>query len=267
MQLIISEDDEFYIKAANMVCERLNAFKPSAKKPFYVLGLPTGGTPLPLYQELVRRYKAGNVSFKNVVTFNMDEYIGLDFNHPQSYHYYMQKNFFENIDILPENTHLLNGMMESDEDIALECLNYEKSIVAHGGIDLFIGGVGEDGHIAFNEPGSSLKSRTRVKTLTNKTVEVNKRFFNNDATQVPTKVLTVGVGTILDAREILILVRGESKARALHYAVEQGVNHLWTISALQLHEKANILCDESSTLELRVKTYRYFKALTETLGL
>ena len=145
------------------------------------------------------------------------------------------------------------------KDLEAECASYEKKIADFGGIDLFLGGVGVDGHIAFNEPGSSLVSRTRVKNLTYETVLVNSRFFDNDISQVPTTALTVGVGTICDAREVVILITGHNKARALHHAVEGSVNQMWTVSALQLHAKAVIVCDDDATDELKVGTYKYFQ--------
>jgi len=223
-----------------------------------VLGLPTGSSPLGVYKALIRKNKAGEVSFSNVITFNMDEYLGLPAAHPQSYHTFMWDNFFSHIDIKPENVHILDGEAKDPE---AECLKYEKQIEVAGGIDLFLGGVGNDGHIAFNEPGSSLHSRTRIKTLTKDTIITNSRFFNNNPEEVPQKALTVGVGTIMDAREVLILVSGINKARALMQAVEGSVNHLWTISVLQLHPKGIIVCDEDATVELKVGTYKYFKEI------
>ncbi len=170
----------------------------------------------------------------------------------------MWDNFFTHIDILSENVNILNGnALDLDE----ECKNYEEKIQSLGGIKLFLGGIGADGHIAFNEPGSSLQSRTRIKTLTNDTLIANSRFFDNDVNQVPKRALTVGVGTIMDSAEVLIMVNGHSKARALYQAVEGSVNHLWTISALQLHRKGIIVCDEPATDELKVGTYRYFKEI------
>ena len=241
--------------AARHIVNRINAFKPTADRPF-VLGLPTGGTPLTAYKALVEMHKAGQVSFKHVVTFNMDEYVGLPEDHPESYHTFMWKNFFNHIDIKKENVHILNG---NAEDLEAECANYEKQIAEIGGIDLFMGGIGPDGHIAFNEPGSSLSSRTRQKTLTTDTIIANSRFFDNDVNKVPKTALTVGVGTVLSAREVMIIVNGHNKARALYHAVEGPVMQMWTISALQMHEKGIIVCDDAATEELKVGTYRYFK--------
>ncbi len=227
----------------------------NSSKPF-VLGLPTGSTPLSMYKKLIELNKLGKVSFKNVVTFNMDEYIGLPREHPASYHTYMFKNFFNHIDIPPQNINILNGMAP---DLEEECKRYEQRIEEYGGIDLFVGGVGEDGHIAFNEPGSSLSSRTRIKELTYDTRLANARFFGGDVEKVPKSALTVGVGTILSSKEVLIMASGYRKAVAVYHAVEEGVNHLWTVSALQLHEHATLVCDDEATMELKVKTVMYFK--------
>ncbi|MCC3702311.1 glucosamine-6-phosphate deaminase [Rouxiella badensis] len=243
--------------AARHIVQRINAFNPTAERPF-VLGLPTGGTPMEAYKHLVAMHKAGQVSFQNVVTFNMDEYVGLPQEHPESYHTFMYKNFFDHVDIKKENINLLNG---NAPDVDEECRQYEAKIKSYGKINLFMGGVGNDGHIAFNEPASSLASRTRIKTLTHDTRIANSRFFDNDVSQVPKYALTVGVGTLLDAEEVMILVTGHAKAQALEAAVEGNINHMWTISCLQLHAKAVVVCDEPSTMELKVKTVKYFREL------
>jgi glucosamine-6-phosphate deaminase len=201
-------------------------------------------------------HKAGKVSFTNVITFNMDEYIGIPDDHPESYHSFMWNNFFKHIDIAKENVNILNG---NAKDLDKECSEYEAKIKRIGGIQLFLGGIGPDGHIAFNEPGSSLSSRTRVKTLTYDTILANARFFDNDITKVPKTALTVGVATVLDAKEVLIIINGYKKARALANVVEGGVNHMWTVSALQLHPHGVIVCDDEATLELKVGTVKYFK--------
>ena len=256
MRVIIRNNyDECSKWAANHIAGRINAANPTADKPF-VIGLPTGSTPLGTYKELINLYKAGKVSFENVVTFNMDEYVGLDENHPQSYHYFMWENFFKHINIKKENVNILDGMAK---DLQAECDAYEKKIASYGGIKLFLGGVGCDGHIAFNEPGSSLSSRTRVKTLTQDTVIVNSRFFDNDINQVPKTALTVGVGTVCDAEEVMILITGHNKAVALKHAIEEGISQMWTVSSLQMHKKAVIVCDDDSTDELKVGTVKYFK--------
>lgn len=188
----------------------------------------------------------------------MDEYVGLPQNHPESYHTFMFRELFAHIDIPPSQVHILDG---NAPDLIAECARYEASIKAVGGIELLLGGIGEDGHIAFNEPGSSLVSRTRIKTLAYDTILANARFFGNDISAVPRMALTVGVGTVLDAREVVVVVTGQRKALALSKAIEEGVNHLWTLSALQQHPWALIVVDEDATLELHVKTVKYFKSI------
>lgn len=241
--------------AAEHVAERINAKAAVSSKPF-VLGLPTGSTPLGMYAELIKLNKAGKVSFANVITFNMDEYVGLPEEHPESYHPFMWNNFFSHIDIKRENVNILNG---NAADLQAECDDYERRIAEAGGIDLFIGGVGEDGHLAFNEPFSSLDSRTRVKTLTEDTIIVNSRFFGGDVTKVPKLALTVGVGTVCSANEVMVLALGHKKARAVQQCVEGALSHAWTITALQTHPKGVLVCDEPAVGELKVNTYRYFK--------
>ena len=259
--LILKDSKSIGEWAAAYIVEKIKNFIPTTEKPYFVLGLPTGSSPLAMYKELVKLYKDGVVSFKNVVTFNMDEYVGLPKEHPESYWSFMHKNFFDLVDVPAENINILNGNPGDKSEAALkeECKKYEERMSSYGGIDLFIGGVGIDGHLAFNEPGSSLNSRTRDKELTMDTRIANSRFFDNDISKVPELALTVGVGTVLDAKEVLIMVNGHSKARALWHAIEGGVNHMWTISALQLHSKGIVVCDEDSTFELKVGTYKYFK--------
>lgn len=256
MRVIIQPDYALVSKwAANYVAKKINEFAPAESKPF-VLGLPTGSSPLGMYKELIKLFEAKKVSFKNVVTFNMDEYVKIPQDHPESYYSFMWNNFFSHIDISKENVNILNG---NAEDLADECENYEKKMKQVGGIELFVGGIGPDGHIAFNEPGSSLTSRTRIKTLTQDTIIANSRFFDNDVNKVPKTALTVGVGTVMDAREVMIIVNGHNKARALWHAIEGAVNHLWTISTLQLHPKGIIICDEAAADELKHGTVKYFK--------
>jgi glucosamine-6-phosphate deaminase len=256
MRVIIEPDyNEMSRWAAEYVAKRINEAEPTADKPF-VLGCPTGSSPLGLYNALIQMNKAVKVSFKHVVTFNMDEYVGLPESHPESYHSFMWNNFFSHIDINPKNVHILNG---NAPDLVAECDAYEKAIEKAGGIDLFLGGIGPDGHIAFNEPFSSLGSKTRIKTLATDTLHANCRFFDNDITKVPKQALTVGVGTVLAAREVMIVCSGHNKARALKHAIEQPISHVWTISAIQLHRHAIIVCDEDACAELKVATYKYFK--------
>lgn len=256
MRLVIEPNyDSLSRWAGNYVAAQINAANPTAEHPF-VLGCPTGSSPIGMYRRLIELYKEGKVSFRNVVTFNMDEYVGLPVDHPESYHSFMWNNFFSHIDIPVENVNILDG---NAADLEAECARFEAKIKQYGGIDLFMGGVGPDGHIAFNEPGSSLTSRTRVKTLTQDTIIANSRFFEGNVDLVPKTALTVGVGTVMDARSVMLMVNGHNKARALHHGVEGGISQQWTISALQMHPKAIIVCDEDACAELMVGTYRYFK--------
>ncbi|HAE22474.1 MAG TPA: glucosamine-6-phosphate deaminase [Spirochaetaceae bacterium] len=256
MRLIIRKDyDAVSDWAANYVARRVIGADAGRN---FTLGLPTGSSPLGMYSRLAALHKAGKLSFSRVSSFNMDEYVDLPEDHPQSYHSFMRERLFSHVDIKPENVHIPDG---NAPDPVLACENYERAIEAAGGIDLFVGGVGTDGHIAFNEPGSSLNSRTRVKTLTMDTKLANSRFFGGDPAAVPPTALTVGVGTIMAAREVLIIVSGRNKARALRHAIEEGVNHLWTFSCLQLHPRGLVVCDEDATEELRVGTVRYFNEI------
>lgn len=256
MRIIIEPNAEAMSKwAATYIVNKINKFQPASGKPF-VLGLPTGSTPIGTYKYLVQFHKQGKVSFKNVVTFNMDEYIGLPITHSESYYYFMHHHLFDHIDCPKENINILNG---NAHDLEKECVRYEEKIKGIGGIHLFMGGIGPDGHIAFNEPGSSLSSRTRVKTLTYDTIKANSRFFDNDLNKVPKTALTVGVATVMDSEEVMILINGYGKARALKQCVEEGVNHFWTVSMLQLHRHGIIVCDDDATMELKVGTVNYFK--------
>lgn len=264
MRILIYDNYQSLSKwVAHYIARKINQANPTPEKP-YVLGLPTGSSPIGTYEELVALYNDGKVSFQNVVTFNMDEYVDISEDHPQSYHYFMWNHLFSHIDIPKENVNILNG---NAKDLEKECFLFEEKIKSYGGIDFFLGGIGADGHIAFNEPGSSLSSRTRIKTLTYDTRVANARFFENEVNKVPKTALTVGVGTVMDASEVMIIVSGYSKARALKMAVEEGVNHMWTVSMLQLHPHGIIVCDEESTLELRVGTVKYFKDIeSQTLS-
>jgi glucosamine-6-phosphate deaminase len=258
MRLVIQPDYDHLAKwTAAYIARRIELFNPTAEKPF-VLGLPTGSSPLGVYRELIALYKLGKVSFQNVVTFNMDEYVGLSPDHPQSYHYFMWSNLFNHIDVKKENVNILNGLAP---DLKEECSNYEKKIIAMGGIQLFLGGVGIDGHLAFNEPGSSLASRTRAESLNYDTRIANSRFFDNDFSKVPSLALTVGIGTVMDAKEVIIVVNGHNKARALRHVVEESVSHMWTASALQLHPRSMVVCDDAATYELKVGTYKHFLSI------
>ncbi len=245
--------------SARFIATRIKAFKPSQQRPF-VLGLPTGSTPLQTYQHLIHLHQNEGLSFRHVMTFNMDEYVGLSSDHPRSYHVFMQEAFFRHIDIPPENIHFLDGCAPNLEQ---ECIRYERLIQQLGGIELFLGGVGHDGHIAFNMPMSSLSSRTRIKTLSDKTRQANARFFENNLAAVPKEALTVGIATIMDAREILILATGAGKAVAIKQAIEGSVSHEWPVTALQFHTKTLFACDNEALSELKVRTLHYFQSLEE----
>lgn len=251
MRLIIREDANTAADyAAEYIIGRINTFAPTADEPF-ILGLPTGSSPVPIYKVLVAAHRMGRISFRHVVTFNMDEYVGLPRDHPKSYYTFMHENFFNHVDVNPANVHILNG---NAMDLEQECAAYDANIAKYGGIHLFLGGVGSDGHIAFNEPGSSLSSCTRLKSLAYETMLANARFFGGDMSQVPRMALTVGVKTIMDAKEVVIIATGASKALAIQAAVEGGVNHMCTLSCLQLHPRSLIVVDEDATMEMKVKT-------------
>ena len=218
MRLIIENTPQQVAQwAANYIIAQIKNKEQHTSSPF-VLGLPTGSTPLETYKELIRRHKTGEVSFKNVITFNMDEYVGLPEEHPESYHSFMWNNFFKHVDIRPENVNILDG---NADDLAKECADYEA--------------------------------------LTQDTIQVNARFFGGDISLVPKTALTVGVGTVLSAKKVLILATGHKKARAVRHGVEGSYNHQWTISALQVHPNGILVCDDPAAEELRVATYRYFK--------
>jgi glucosamine-6-phosphate deaminase len=253
MRLIIKKNyDEASHWAADYIAGKINGYR--GVVPFR-LGLPTGGSPLGIYRELIAFYRAGKLSFKNVATFNMDEYLGLPDDHPQSYHFFMWENLFSHIDIAKDRVHILDGMAKDPE---AECEAYEKSIAA-GGIRLFLGGMGQNGHLAFNEPGSSPKSKTRVIRLSTDTRIANSRFFDGDVEKVPSKALSVGIGTVLGADEVLIITSGYNKARALKAAIEGGISQMCPASFLQMHENSIIVCDEAAAGELTAETARLFR--------
>ncbi|MEN9946425.1 MAG: hypothetical protein RLZZ293_811 [Pseudomonadota bacterium] len=258
MRLLISQHN-LGKWAAHYVAQKINSFQPTAER-LFVLGLPTGSTPLDMYRELIKLNQEGKVSFKYVVTFNMDEYVGLAEDHPESYHYYMHHNFFQYIDIQPQNIHILNG---NAYDLDAECAKYEDQISALGGIHLQLGGVGEDGHLAFNEPGSSLASKTRTKDLNLSTIIANSRFFAGDINLTPKLALTIGIDTIMQAQEVVILAKGLAKAPAVCHAIEGSVSSMCPITALQFHRKALILCNEEAAYELKLKTIKYFTTMQD----
>lgn len=221
------------------------------KKPTCVLGLATGSTPLGLYRELIRLHREEGLDFSRVTSFNLDEYVGLAPSHPQSYRYFMQHNFFQHINIDQRNTHVPDGRAL---DFEAHAEQYERRIKDEGGIDLQVLGIGSDGHIAFNEPGSSLGSRTRLKTLTSETVRDNARFFN-DPTEVPRLAVTMGVGTILESRRCLLLACGRHKAEAIRATIEGPVTAQVTASALQLHRDVIAVVDEDAASSLYRREY------------
>jgi len=246
VEVIISETyEELGKAAARRVARTLNA------KPDAVLGLATGSTPLGLYQELIRMHREEGLDFSQVTTFNLDEYVGLRGDHPQSYHYFMQENLFKHINIARQNIYIPSGTTDNYEAF---CKWYELRIVECGGIDLQVLGIGSDGHIAFNEPSSSLGSRTRIKTLARQTIEDNARFFSSPE-EVPIYAITMGVGTILEAHEIILLAGGESKAKAVAGAIEGPVTSMNTASALQLHRDTTFFLDREAAGELKMIDY------------
>jgi glucosamine-6-phosphate deaminase len=246
MEVIIHKTYEAMSRAAaQAVAEVMNA------KPNAVLGLATGSTPLALYQELARMHKEEGLDFRRVTTFNLDEYVGLPQFHEQSYHYFMQENFFNHVNIPPENTNVPSGTTHNYKAF---CEWYEKRINEVGGIDVQILGIGSDGHIAFNEPGSSLSSRTRLKTLAKPTIDDNARFFKSRE-EVPIYAITMGVGTILEARKLVMVANGAKKADAIAQAVEGPVSSMITASALQLHPDALVFVDEPAASKLKMRDY------------
>ena len=263
MRLIIETNPQrVAVWTSQYIAKLINRhFEENPGKP-YVLGLPTGGTPLKTYKELIKLNKKGEVSFKNVITFNMDEYVGLPEDHPESYHTFMWENFFKHIDIKPENVNILDG---NAPDLLKECQNYEDKIKAVGGIDLFLCGVGANGHLAFNEPFSSLASRTRLKTLIHQTRIDNSRFFGGKLENVPRNALTVGVASVTDARRLLILAVGENKAMAVKMGIEGAYSHAWTISAIQAHPRAMVVCDEKAVQELSARSVDYFRDIEDRI--
>ena len=255
MRLIISEKNIGYL-AAFFIKERLLA----AGGGKFVLALPTGGTAVDMYKNLADMHKKVEISFKNVITFNLDEYIGLPQDHKESYHTFMNENLFKHIDIDKKNIHIPDG---NAKDPAKEGRDYEDKIKEAGGIDLFIGGLGENGHIAFNEPYSSLSSYTRDKQLDIHTIIANSRFFDNDISKVPKTAMTMGIKTILETREVLLLVTGEKKGNALKELIEGAVSQAYPATALQLHKSLVVMTDEAACTDLKVGTYRYFKRLKD----
>lgn len=246
MQIIVKPSYEELCRSAALEVARVLNSKPNA-----VLGLATGSTPLALYKELIRMHREEGLDFSQVTTFNLDEYVGLSRSHPQSYHYFMQENLFKHINIPPQNTYFPSGSTDNYEAF---CQWYEQRIVECGGIDVQILGIGGDGHIAFNEPSSSLGSRTRIKTLARQTIEDNARFFDKPE-DVPVYAITMGVGTILEARRIILLANGAKKADAVAAAIEGPVTSMCSASALQLHPDTAFYLDREATAGLKMMEY------------
>lgn len=256
LRVVIAEDyDEMSKDAADIIAKQVRA------KPNSVLGLATGGTPIGTYKELIRMHKEG-LDFSNVVTYNLDEYVGLAQDHPQSYYYFMFDNLFNHININPQNVHVPNGLAN---DVEASCKEYEAKIKKAGGIDLQFLGIGRDGHIAFNEPGSSLASRTRLVVLDAKTIKDNSRFFENEK-DVPRYAISMGCGTILEARKILLLASGEGKADVVAQFIEGPITSQVTSSVLQMHPDTVVIVDEAAASKLaRKQYYRHAESLFKKL--
>ncbi len=244
MLVLVKDDyDQMSKEAAKIVAALVR------RKPDCVLGLATGSTPLGLYKELIRMHKEEGLDFSKVTTFNLDEYVGLPPEHDQSYHYFMWENLFKHINIDPGRVHVPHGMAD---DVEEHCRWYEERIKKAGGIDLQVLGIGANGHIAFNEPGSSLGSRTRIKTLTEKTRQDNARFFKS-IDEVPKYAITMGIGTIMEARQLLLLASGKNKAHAIKITVEGPITAMVPATIVQMHPKATIIVDKEAAAELTGK--------------
>ncbi len=237
-------------RAAEIVTDQIR------RKPDSVIGFATGSTPLGLYKRLIQNHKARGLDFSKITTFNLDEYIGLPPTHDQSYHYFMWKNLFSHINVTPAHVHIPQGMTD---DVEAFCAWYEDRIAQAGGLDLQILGIGANGHIAFNEPGSSLGSRTRIKTLTQKTIKDNARFFDDPA-DVPQHAITMGIGTIMDAKKVLLIGNGSGKADAIKATLEGPITAMVPATIVQLHRHAHILLDEAAASKLQ---YRHHHGITE----
>lgn len=246
MEVIIkTKYDEMSRAAAQVVADVLNA------KPNAVLGMATGSTPLGLYKELVRMHKEEGLDFSQVTTFNLDEYVGLPVDHDQSYHYFMHENFFKHVNVPTQNIYIPSGTTNNYKAF---CQWYEERIEESGGVDIQILGIGSDGHIAFNEPTSSLSSRTRLKTLAKPTIDDNSRFFKKRQ-DVPIYAITMGVGTILESRKLLLVANGKGKADAIAQMIEGPVTSMITASAMQLHESAHVFIDDDAASKLQMRDY------------
>ena len=246
MQVIVRPTSEAACDLAAAIIE-----KQIREHPDSVLGLATGRTMEELYAKLAEKHRAGGLDFSLVRTYNLDEYIGISPEHPGSYRYYMNKHLFDNVNIDLRNTHLPLGM---SPDLKKECCDYEASIVRNGGIDLQLLGVGATGHIGFNEPLSALKSRTREKPLTPITIQQNSALFENPD-EMPRRAITMGVGTILEAKRILLLATGADKADILAKAVEGPITAMISATAIQLHARCSVIVDEAAAAKLKEREY------------
>lgn len=246
MRVIITKDyNEMSRKAAKIIAEQIR------RKPNSVLGLATGSTPLGAYKELIRIHKEEDLDFSKIITFNLDEYYGLAPTHPQSYHYFMFENLFNHININPKNVHIPDGLAK---DVEAFCEQYEAEIKKVGGIDLQLLGIGRDGHIAFNEPGSPLMGRTRQVALAEETIKDNARFFKSEE-EVPRLAITMGCGTIMEAKKLILLANGEGKADAVAATIEGPITSQITASILQMHPNVTIIIDEAAASKLKRKSY------------
>lgn len=246
MEIIIKKDYRKMCEEAVMLIHR--TWK---KKKNLVLGLATGKTPLGVYEDLIQLHQKGEMDFSEVRAFSLDEYLGLSHDHPQSFAFYMQQNFFQHINIKKENVYRLSGL---PDDIEAHCHEYENKIRTIGGVDIQILGIGRNGHIGFNEPSSSLSSRTRIKTLTEETITANDPFFHNKK-EIPRYCLTMGIGTILESGTILLLASGQEKSRAIQQSVEGPITATIPASILQLHPQAKIIIDEDAASLLERRSY------------
>ena len=227
---------------AQHIINQIKSFVPTIEKPFLVLGLPTGSTPIPVYERLVTAYQRNEISFKNIVTFNMDEYVGLTDTHCQSYHYFMYQHLFRLIDIPREQIYILNGVAD---DLECECQQYEEKIKSFGGIDIQLGGIGENGHLAFNEPDTSFEIRTHKQRLTDDTIQVNARFFDK-IEDVPTYALTIGLKTIFEAKQVIVMATGLKKSDAVVKSIQGKVITDCPASMMQNHPDVLFVCDEDA---------------------
>ena len=256
MLVVIKKDyEEIGREAARMVARAVRS------KPEIVLGLATGSTPLGLYKELIALHRAGSLDFSRATGFNLDEYLGLPATHPQSFHHFMEHNFFSHINLSRQNIHIPDGTVSRDYDGY--CARYEQSIKSAGGIDLQILGIGRNGHVGFNEPTSSLASRTRLKALSRETIEDNRHFFSSES-EMPKCAITMGIGTILDSRRVLLLASGRSKAAAVAKAIEGPITSSVSASALQMHPDVTFIIDEDAAYSLTQRDYyRHVLEMTE----